>query len=58
MDILDSKTREELLRSCLAELAKAQNELSCAHADVKKAQSRVGFLLVLLNRLIEKEIDR
>lgn len=57
MDILDSKTRLALLQSIVGEIAKARNELSCAEADIKKANSRIGFLLVVAHKLIEREQD-
>jgi hypothetical protein len=52
MEILDRKTDDELLRSLLGEIAKARNELTCALGDINKAQSRLGFLVVLANELI------
>jgi hypothetical protein len=55
MDILDSKTRNELLKSLVAELAKAGNELKCAQTDITKAQSRLNFLLVVANELINRK---
>lgn len=59
MDILDKKTTDELLRSLLAETAKATNELRCAKADVEKAQSRLTFVVALVNELIKRqEIQR
>jgi hypothetical protein len=57
MDILDSKTDDELLRSLLAEVAKANNELKCAKQDLEKATSRLSFLLVLTNTLINRQKD-
>lgn len=57
MDILDKKTDEELLRSIIGELAKANNELRCARADVEKATGRINFLLVMANTLIERQGD-
>jgi flagellar hook-basal body complex protein FliE len=57
MDILDQKTDEELIRSILAEIAKASNELRCATSDLKKANSRLSFLLVVANKLIERQGD-
>lgn len=56
-DIMDSKTDEELLRSALAEVAKANNELKCAEADVKKSRNRLNFLIVLMNKLIDRNED-
>ena len=55
MDLLDQKTDEELLKSLLAELAKARNEIACAQRDVDKANSRLGFLLVVVNTLINRK---
>jgi hypothetical protein len=55
MQVLDSKTDEELLRSILAETAKATNELRCARGDVDKAQSRLQFTVALLNQLINRQ---
>lgn len=57
MQILDSKSTDELLKSLLAEVAKARNELGCAEADIKKAQGRIGFLLVLINEVINRKKD-
>lgn len=57
MDILDTKTDEELYRSILAELAKARNELNCARNDLDKANSRVSFLLAIVNSLIQRQKD-
>lgn len=58
MDMLDKKTTDELHRSLLAEVAKANNELACAQADIKKSKSRLGFLIVLINQLIDRDKDQ
>lgn len=55
MTVIDSKTSDELLRSLLAEIAKATNELRCAKGDVDKAQSRLTFTVALLNELIKRQ---
>lgn len=57
MDILDRKTDKELYQSILAELAKAQNEIKCARSDIDKATSRIKFLIVVSNTLIERKGD-
>jgi hypothetical protein len=57
MDVLGNKTDLELLRSMLAELAKAQNELKCLRNDLDKAQGRLGFLLAVNNHLIKRKED-
>ena len=57
MDILDSKTTDELHLSILAELAKTSNELKCCRADIEKITSRLSFLLVVTNNLINRKKD-
>ena len=57
MDVLDSKTDKELLQSVLAELAKTSNELRCAKQDIDKITSRLSFLLVVTNKLINRKGD-
>jgi hypothetical protein len=54
MDILDAKTDGELMRSILAELAKARNEMACAKGDMDKASSRISFLLAVANTIINR----
>lgn len=53
-DLMDSKSDEELLRSMIAETAKAKNEIACAKRDIEKATGRLNFLVVLANKLIER----
>lgn len=57
MDVIDDKNDKELLTSLLAEIAKANNELKCARGDVEKAQGRIKFATLLLNKLIERKGD-
>lgn len=57
MDVLDNKTDKELLLSILAEIAKAKNEVKCAKGDIDKAQSRIGFLIVVANELLNRQKD-
>jgi hypothetical protein len=57
MDIVDNKSSEELLKSLIAELAKTKNELSCARGDIDKITSRINFLLVIANTLINRQGD-
>lgn len=58
MDLLDKKTDIELSQSIVAELAKAQNEISCARRDIDKAQSRISFALALENTLMNRHKDK
>jgi flagellar hook-basal body complex protein FliE len=57
MDVIDTKTEKELTQSILAEIAKANNELSCARRDVDKAQNRLKFAIMVANKLIERTGD-
>lgn len=53
-DVLDTKNDAELLQSIIAETAKANNEIACAKRDIEKATSRLNFLIVLANKLIDR----
>lgn len=57
MTPIDDKTDSELMRSLLAEVAKAKNELKCAREDLDKASGRLAFALLLINTLIERDSD-
>jgi hypothetical protein len=57
MEMLDQKSEQELLESLLAEIAKANRELKCAQADIQKAQGRLGFTIMLVNKLINRSGD-
>ena len=57
MDVLKDKSNLELAQSILAEVAKARNEIQSAEADIKKARSRLGFLIVVANQMIDRNGD-
>lgn len=57
MNILDNKSQTELLKSLLASVAKAQNEIRSAEADINKAIKRNQFNIMLINKMIERETD-
>ena len=57
MDILDTKTTQELKQSIVAELAKATAELRCAKDDLAKVSSRLSFLLAIANTMINRPKD-
>ena len=57
MDIIDKQTDRELLQSLLAETAKAKNEVRCAQQDLQKATGRLNFVVMLTNKLIERQGD-
>jgi len=55
MTVIDSKTDSELLRSLLAETAKASSEMRCAQGDLDKAKNRLAFTVAILNELIHRQ---
>jgi hypothetical protein len=54
MNIIDSKSSDELLQSLVAEVAKAQNEIRCARGDLNKAHGRLQFLIAVINQLQQR----
>ena len=54
MEILNTKTQESLYKSIIQEAAKARNEIKCAEADIKKANNRLSFIVVLANELLNR----
>jgi hypothetical protein len=56
-DLMENKSDKQLLESILAETAKANNEIACAKRDITKATSRLNFLVVLANKLIDRKQD-
>lgn len=55
MKLLNKLNKSELQQSLITEIAKARNEIKCAEADIKKVNSRLSFLVVLANELIQRE---
>jgi hypothetical protein len=55
--MFDNVSDKQMLRSMLAEAAKATNELKCAQADLDKAQNRISFLILLINKMIDRTKD-
>ena len=55
MTPIEDKSNSELLKSLLAEAAKARNELNCAEGDLAKAKNRLSFILMLINEVIKRE---
>ena len=58
MQVVKDKTDADLLKSLIAELAKAQNELACARGDLDKATSRLKFVLMVVNELKDRKEQR
>lgn len=55
--MFEKLTDQQMLRSMLAEAAKATNEIRCAQADLDKAKNRLSFLVLMINQLIERKED-
>ena len=55
MDPIDRLTEDQVISTLIEESAKANNELRCASRDIAKAQNRQSFVLLLLNRLMERK---
>jgi len=49
------KTREEKLRSLLADEAKNSDILKTLYTTVKQLQAKSGFRIALLNQLLDEE---
>lgn len=58
MQVVKDKTDHDLLISLVAELAKAQNEIACARGDLDKANSRLRFVLMVVNELKDRKEQR
>lgn len=54
MEIWDRHTTKEVLKSMETEIAKAQNEIRCARADVEKASKRLAFCLSAVHNLKDR----
>lgn len=57
MEIWERNTTKDILKSLESELAKAQNELNCAHKDINKASNRLSFALTGLHELKKRDIE-
>ena len=55
--LLSSKSAHSLLETVIAETAKCSNEIRCAKRDIQKAESRLSFLTVVANELINRTGD-
>ena len=52
---LDRYTEDELLKSLVAEIAKALNELRCLQGDADKINGRLRFALAALHTIKDKK---
>lgn len=51
-------THSEIIQTLEMEIAKANNELKCAHTDVEKANNRIKFCLTALHYLKNEDIQK
>lgn len=60
MKVLHQLSRQELSQTIIAEIAKANNEVKTAQADLSKAQNRMRFVLAVANEILDRceKIDR
>ncbi len=56
MKIWDNHSTEEILKSIEQEVAKAQNEVTCASKDIDKAKKRIAFSLTAIHNLKKKDL--
>lgn len=54
MQILKDLQNNQLHHTIIKEVAKARNEIKCAESDIKKANSRLSFLIVIANELLSR----
>jgi len=52
--LFDELSDEQILRSMIAESAKAISELKCARRDLEQADARLRFLLGAIHHLRDK----
>jgi len=57
MEVLENKTEQDLLKSLLAETAKALNEVNCARKDLDKVRNRLTFKIAVINEMINRGED-
>ena len=57
MEIWSRHTIQEILKSMETEIAKAQNEIRCARADVEKASNRIAFCLTAIHDLKNRDLE-
>ncbi len=51
MQVWNTLSTSDIIKTLEQELAKAQNELKCAQGDVQKAQNRLSFVMTAIHSL-------
>jgi hypothetical protein len=57
-DTINKASDSDILKSALAEMAKATNEMRCLRRDADKIESRLHFFLLLINEMINRQGDK
>ena len=57
MQIWENHSTTEILKSIEQEIAKAQNEIKCANADISKAKNRLAFTTTALHSLKKRDLN-
>ena len=57
MQVWERNTSKDILKSLETELAKAQNEITCAKGDIEKISNRVAFCLTAIHNLKKRDIQ-
>ena len=57
MQIWENHSTTEILKSIEQEIAKAQNEIKCAGADIQKAKNRLSFTTTALHNLKKRDLN-
>lgn len=55
MEILKEKSVATLILSMQGEIAKANNEISCARRDLERAQTRLNLCGAIINELLTRK---
>lgn len=56
--MLEKQTDQQIQSALLAEIAKSTNEMKCARRDIDKVSSRLSFLTVIANEMINRQGDQ
>lgn len=55
---LSQYSREDLVKSLEAEIAKCLGEVKCAQGDLEKANSRLRFALAVIHNMKDRKEER
>ena len=58
MDVIENKSRKQILQSLQADIAKARKEVKCAQRDLGTVLSRLEFNALLVEKLLHREEEK